>query len=343
MRKTKALPFVKVVKAKGRRYAYFDTGVRKADGKLIYKRLPPVGDPGFGDVYAALLAWRTRRANVAAQLTVERLIDLYERSAEFRALAASTRQTYSIYLARISAELRSPANGSAPAYLVERRDILTLRDKMALTPGAANGMLRTTRALYRWARDRQHLDIDPCKGITLFEADDYPPWPEELLDAALAADDASIRMPVALLYYTAQRIGDVCAIRWGDVRDGVLSVKQQKTGKELEIRLHRSLAAELAKHPRTALTILADERSRALRPDTVRERLQRFAKKFGYEVVPHGLRKNAVNAMLEAGCSAAETAAVTGQSLQMVEHYAKRRSTRKLAQSAILKFEGGKA
>nr|WP_302053916.1 tyrosine-type recombinase/integrase [Sphingomonas tagetis] len=204
-------------------------------------------------------------------------------------------------------------------------------------------MLRTTRALYKWARDRQHLDIDPCKGIPLFDSEDYPPWPEALLEAALAADDASVRLPVALLYYTAQRIGDVCAIRWSDVREGVLSIKQQKTRKELEIPLHRELAAELARHPRRALTIIADDRSRALRPDTVRERLQRFAGKLGYEVVPHGLRKNAVNAMLELGCSAAETAAVTGQSLQMVEHYAKRRSTRKLAQSAILKFEGGKA
>lgn len=39
---------------------------------------------------------------------------------------------------------------------------------------------------------------------------------------------------------------------------------------------------------------------------------------------PHGLRKNAVCALLEAGCSEAETAAITGQSLRMVMHYAQK-------------------
>jgi hypothetical protein len=55
--------------------------------------------------------------------------------------------------------------------------------------------------------------------------------------------------------------------------------------------------------------------------------------------VPHGLRKNAVNALLEAECSTAEVSAITGQSLQMIEHYAKHRNTAKLASTAILKFE----
>src|SRR5690606_21276810 len=37
----------------------------------------------------------------------------------------------------------------------------------------------------------------------------------------------------------------------------------------------------------------------------------------------HGLRKSAVVFLLEAGCTDAEVSAITGQSRQMVEHYAK--------------------
>ncbi len=343
MRRGRPLPaiklrYIKVVWAKGREYLYFDTGTRDSQGKPVLKRLPPRGDPAFGDTYHAFCAGRTRRANIEAQLTVPRLIDLYERSPEFRQLAQSTRDTYGVYLKRIAAELNT-----APAQLVERRDILALRDKMAKTTGAANGMIRTARALYRWARDREHVSIDPCQGVVLFDSTDHPPWPDDVLTAGLASDDPGIRLPVALLYYTAQRIGDVCAMRWADVREGVLFVRQQKTGKELEIRLHRDLVAQLARTPRRALTILSDSQSRALRPDALRDRLQRFAATQGHKVVPHGLRKNAVNALLEAGCSSAETAAVTGQSLQMVEHYAKQRSGRRLSTAAILKLEGGKA
>ena len=71
--------------------------------------------------------------------------------------------------------------------------------------------------------------------------------------------------------------------------------------------------------------------------------LQAFAAKRGFKVVPHGLRKNAVIALLEAGCSVAEVSAITGQTLQIVEHYAKARSQRRLSRSAIEKWQGHRA
>lgn len=56
-------------------------------------------------------------------------------------------------------------------------------------------------------------------------------------------------------------------------------------------------------------------------------------------LVFHGLRKSAVVFLLEAGCTDAEVAAITGQSRDMVEHYAAQVSQRRLAASAILKWE----
>lgn len=332
------LPYVKLVTAKGKRYTYFDTGTKTPAGKPIYTRLPAIGTAGFGDAYASCLAGRTRRANVAAVLTVPALIDIYERSPEFHRLAPSTRRTYSLYLAVIAKQLNT-----APAGEVERRDVLQMRAKMADRTGAANGMIRTMRALYRWSRDNEHVTNDPCAGVALFDSKDYEPWPDDLLDQALASDDPAIRLPASLLYYTAQRIGDVCKMRWSDVRDGFAMVKQEKTGKNMDILLHASLRAELDRSPRAALTILADSVGRPLKVAALRDRLQTWAAEREHKIVPHGLRKNAVNALLEAGCTVAETAAVSGQSLQMVEHYAKRRSGRKLSTAAIHKLERSKA
>lgn len=338
MRRAKSLPHVKIVKAKGKKYAYFITGQKDARGRDVRVPLPTPGDPDFGTAYAALLAGRTRRANVAAQLMVPGLIDLYERSPEFRSLAPASRAMYGAYLSTIAQELNT-----APACDVERRDVLRMRDKMGDRTGAANGMLRTMRALYAWGRIREHVAIDPCKDVPLFPSVDHEPWPDDLLIAALGDRDANIRLPVALLYFTAQRIGDVCKMRWSDIRDGRVHVKQQKTKRELEITVHRDLLVELEQAPKSAMTILADAKGRPAKVDTIRDRLQAWALARGQKVVPHGLRKNAVNALLEAGCSAAETAAVSGQSLKMVEHYAKRRSTRKLATAAILKMEAAKS
>jgi hypothetical protein len=55
-----------------------------------------------------------------------------------------------------------------------------------------------------------------------------------------------------------------------------------------------------------------------------------------------GLRKSAVVTLLEAGCTTAEVQAITGQSMQMVEHYTKQVSQKKLAASAILKWENAR-
>ena len=60
-------------------------------------------------------------------------------------------------------------------------------------------------------------------------------------------------------------------------------------------------------------------------------------------LVFHGLRKSAVVFLLEAGCSDAETAAITGQSRNIVEHYAKQVNQRRLAAAAILKWEAADA
>ncbi len=59
-------------------------------------------------------------------------------------------------------------------------------------------------------------------------------------------------------------------------------------------------------------------------------------------LVFHGLRKSAVVMLLEVGCTTAEVQAITGQSMQMVEHYAKQVNQKKLAAAAILKWENAR-
>lgn len=143
-----------------------------------------------------------------------------------------------------------------------------------------------------------------------------------------------------MLYYTAARIGDVCAMRWSDIREDRIEFVQEKTNREMSVPIHGSLAPLLAGTKRTGLTILATDDGRPLKRASLRERIQRFAIAAGYKVVPHGLRKNAVNSLLEAGCSVGETSAISGQSLAVVEHYAKRRASNRMGSAAILKWEG---
>lgn len=319
--------------AKGRVYYYFNTGV-KVDGKPVLKRLPDLRDPDFGRMLSAAQGGRTKRAKVKGVLTIAALADLYEKSPDFRKLAATTRRSYEGNLDKARKRL-----GIAPANELRPQDVRLVHDEMADQTGAANQFVRVLGSLYSWGRKRGHVTVKPVEGVDLFEETPHEPWPDWLLEQAL--QDEAVRLPVAMLYFTAQRIGDVCRMRWSDVRGNVIAVKQEKTSKELSIPFHASLAKLLATAPKDGLTILS-RNGHKLREPWLRGELQAWASARGVHVVPHGLRKNAVIALLECGCSVAETAAISGQTLQVVEHYAKKRNQAKLAGAAILRWEGKK-
>jgi integrase len=337
---------VKRTRAKGKTYLYFRTGQRDQRGREILSPLPSPRDPGFGDCYASLLAARTKRVNskaAADELTVTAFCDLYQKSEHFRGLAAGSQRLYGISLRQFCAALPT-----APAGLVERKDLQRLVDSRAETPGAANSLLRAVNALYKWGRTRGHVENNPCRDVLELRVGEHQPWPEHVVEAALAAENDRVRLAVHLLLYTGQRIGDVVKMKWTDVTtaaDGIrrIAVEQEKTGRQLIIPAHSALQRELDRHPRSLGYIIAGVQGRPLAQKTLRSDLQAFAANAGAKVVPHGLRKNAVNALLEAGCSAAEVAAITGQSLLMVDHYAMGRSQRKLGEAAILKWQGNRA
>jgi integrase len=326
------LPHVKTVIRRGREYHYFNTGQR-VNGKPVRLRLPSKDDPNFGRAYAAAKASRTKRANAPNIMTVPQLIRMYERGPLARK-TLSTQKTYGVYLRQIEDLFEG-----VPAVSVEERDIYKMMDSKADTPKAAQMIFILARMVFKWAKKRRYVTVDPTADVEpdAYEGGEHEPWPEHLIDLAL--QDEVNKLPVALMYYTAQRIGDCCEMRWPDIRDGVIHIVQQKTGKALEIPVHAELQAILDAAPKHGLTILADAKGHKGKHSTIRTRIQRFAAKHGFKVVPHGLRKNAVNALLEAECSTAETSAISGQSLRLVEFYAKKRNTGRLAGAAILKWQ----
>lgn len=109
--------------------------------------------------------------------------------------------------------------------------------------------------------------------------------------------------------------------------------------------MHARLRALLHEIPRTAVTILASTKSKPWTPMGFKASWSAELNKHEMRVlhekrrVFHGLRKSAVVFLLEAGCTDAEVAAITGQSRQMIEHYARQVKQKKLAAAAVLKWE----
>lgn len=335
MAKRPKLDHVKYVTAKGHTYAYFNTGKKRA-GKPIYNRLPDPSAVGFYDSYAAMLGARTKRATVA--YTVADMALEYENSTQFGILADNSQVIYSKTLRRIVEHL-----GEFPVNTLERQHVQAVLDTEMKGPGAYNIFAAVLRALYKWGHDRGKTDQEPGKGIGKLKTGQHEAWPVDVLDAALASDDEMIRLATSLLCFTGQRIGDVLKMRWSDIRRGKIRVVQQKTGKELNIQLLNELQVVLAEIPKRGMTIIADEVGRPVSQTHLRNALQAFTAGQGTKTVPHGLRKNAVNVFLEAQCSIPEVASITGQSFQMVQHYAQQINQQHMAESAVLKLENRRA
>ena len=114
-------------------------------------------------------------------------------------------------------------------------------------------------------------------------------------------------------------------MRWDHVSGNIVTVAQEKTRKRLAIPLHEDLRKILAEIPRTAVTILTNTAGTPWTKDGFKTSWQ---KAFAAPTKPdapwplkpirdaglvfHGLRKSAVVFLLEAGCSDAEVAAITG-------------------------------
>jgi integrase len=332
MVKPPKLAHVRYVRAKGQTYAYFNTGHKK-DGRAVYAPMPKPGTPGFFDSYIAYKSARERK--VLKAYTFEHLCDEYQDSREFAALSEGTQQAYGIYL-RLAVSLL----GKALVDELTRSDIQFILDNENWGGGKRNLFVAVIGAAYKWGRGRDKAHIWPTREIAQADTGEHMKWPDDVLEAALVAKSDRVRLGVALLFYTGQRIGDVCAMRWANMKNGAIKVVQQKTGKALTIRLHARLRAELERHGKRGLTLLTNAHGGPLTTDNLREDLKTFCAAQGHpDLRPHGLRKNSVIALLTAGCSVAETAAITGQTYKLVEYYARQIDQERMGDAAILKLE----
>lgn len=331
-----ALDHVKYKQARGKWYAYFNTGKKNATGNPIYARLPHPSEPRFYESYAAFKAGRAKR-EAKGQYTVADLIRDYEQSSEFKnGLSPNTRSNYGTQLAKIGDYL-----GHFAADQLTDEAVQLLLDSKGWGVATQNLIIAVLRAMYWWGRQptRKKATIEPMRDYKAQKTGEHDPWPRDILKAGLEAEDALTRLAVNLLYYTGQRIGDVLKMRWTNIEDGLIYVRQQKTKKELWLPIHSALQTELDQTPKRGFTIICDEDGKPVHIKRMRGILQAFTAKLGMKTVPHGLRKNAVNALLEAGCTVAEVAAITGQTLQIIEHYAAQVNRKKMGRAAILKWE----
>ena len=122
------------------------------------------------------------------------------------------------------------------------------------------------------------------------------------------------------------------------IRNGTLSLKQQKTGTALLLPVHPSLQAVLDATPSEHLTFLTTRDGAPFSPAGFTNWFRAVCNEAGLPkgTSAHGLRKATCRRLAEAGCSASVIAAISGhKSLNEVQRYTAAADQLRMAQSGM--------
>src|SRR5215831_17560729 len=270
--------------------------------------------------------------------TIRALAVIYFNSPDFRSLRPSSQAIYRGIIDRFCTQY-----GDNRIAHLKREHVVKLMAARAQRPVAANNLRKVLRAMMKHAVESGLRADDPTRDVRAIrvKSNGFHSWNEdEIAQFEKRHPIGSLgRLAFALLLYTGQRRSDVVRMGPQHIRDGVLGVRQQKTGIELAIPVHSMLAAVIAETPTYHLTFLTNQFGR---PFTAGYFGQWFREKCDMAGLrhcsAHGLRKAAARRLAEAGCSTHEIAAITGHaSLKEVARYTEAVDRRRLAQSAMAK------
>ena len=233
------------------------------------------------------------------------------------------------------------AYGERPMALLPAEWIEALLDSKP--PHAARSWLATLRSLCQFGRKRGYRRDDPTANIKLraIKSDGFHTWTEGEIAQFEAHHPVGTkpRLALALLLYTAQRRSDVVRMGRQHIRNGALTVKQQKTGTELPpIPVLPELQVVLNATPSEHLTFLVTTTGKPYGPNHFSESFREWCDAAGLpkHCSAHGLRKAACRRLAEAGCSEKQIAAISGHaSLDEVARYTKAADKARLARDAM--------
>jgi integrase len=313
-----------------------------------HKRIALPGAPGseeFMTAYQAALGGNAIvRDEIGAQRskpgTIAAAVAGYFTSEAFRSLAPSTQRARRNILEHFRAEHGEKRIATLPTEAIER----IVRKKKG---EAARSWFKAFRGLLQFAVAEGFRRDDPTEPIKVkkIKTDGYRPWDEDLIARYQAkhALGTRARLALELLISTGQRRGDVVRMGRQHVRDGILSIRQEKTGTLVEIPVLPDLVAALDAMPKAAhLTFLTMDNGRAFKPNYFSKWFLDYCHAAGIPngYTAHGLRKAAATRHAHSGATAHELMAWFGWStLAEAERYTKTADRKRLAQGMVAKLE----
>ena len=294
------------------------------------------GSPEFMQVYQDAMTGPLVRPRAPKAGTLGALAAEFFGSTEFANLRPSSQATYRLALSPVLAMDGHRLVRDLPADKARK----IIQEIGAKRPAMANLTRAVLQRLFSFAMAIGQRRDNPFNAVPKYKVGTHHTWTDEQLNAYEKRWPLGTRERLAfdVLLYSAQRVGDVVRMQRSDIRNGVITLVQQKTGAEVFVPLHSALARSIKAGPTRGVYLIGDENGRPIKRARLSALISAAAKAAGLpaECVPHGLRKAALRRLAEHGATSKEMQAVSGhKSLAEIERYTRQADQQRLAKAAI--------
>ncbi|RAH97628.1 hypothetical protein DLJ53_27630 [Acuticoccus sediminis] len=311
------------------------------------------GDPG-SDQFEATYQECLRLAKDAETNPIKRKLTPQEEAAPEGSVAALIRDYRATNkFLRLKPPTKRQYDGAFGAFIdlfgkarvadIDVKFVLNMVNDLNGTPGVANAYLRCMKLLLNHAVLCGDIPTNPASRVQPIKLGEIDTWAEaDLAKFEKRWPNGTVERRIYnLALYTGQRASDLRRMMVHDIEDGVISIRQSKTGEVVVLPIHPALQADLDEFPPKGEFLIhrADGKgySGGVISKLLREALRKA--KLPENLKLHGLRKATCRRLAEAGASEREIMSVSGhRSPQMVSHYVKAASQRKMAAAAMAKL-----
>jgi len=259
----------------------------------------------------AILGQEPQSGPVADSGTLGWLIARYEDSSAWERLSAATKRerayTYKAIVGRA---------GDAVLAEITPKTIQQGVEDRVKTPFAANNFLKAVRSLFQWAKNAQHIAIDPTQGVKGFpsKTKGIHCWTEEEITRFedFWPVGSRERLALAILLYTGLRRGDAAVLGRQHIRGGVITLRTEKLSMQVTIPILPELAKIINASPTGDLAFIATKGGRPMTKAGFGIWFREACKVAGVPGSAHGLRKAGATRAVHNGATVAQLNAIYG-------------------------------
>lgn len=303
------------------------------------------GTEEFDIEYRAAMSGSPRpKKGKAAVGSLEWLIERYRETTDWSGLSPATRRNRENHFRQVI-----KTAGDQPYRAITQAVIIAGKDRRAHTPAQARNYLDAMRGLFKWAKSAQHVTVDPTDGVKnpkRIKGAGFPVWREADVEAYYKRWPLGTKERVWLdvLLFTGLRRGDAVVIGRQHVRNGIASLRTEKSQGEMTVTLPilPVLQRTLEAGPIGDLAFICGKKGKPFKKESFGTAFKAACVAAGlHDRSAHGCRKIGATRAAEEGASVAQLNAIFGWSgMAMASLYTQAADRKRLSVEAMAMVAG---